>query len=103
MRKDVRNSAGFWIGLADIDVEGTFMWQNTAKTEEDSIFEAWGTSQPDGDSVENCVAMPKEDYFFWQAFKFLLALQNSCFEEMQFLPGMTNLVKPCINPCAMPL
>jgi len=65
MRKKVSKSAGFWIGLADIDKEGTYMWQNTGIIEDPTTFEAWGTNQPDGGSLENCVAMPKEDYFFW--------------------------------------
>jgi len=62
MREKVDTSSGFWIGLADIDQEGTFMWQSTAEDQTD--FEAWGPSQPDGDSDENCVAMVP-DSFLW--------------------------------------
>jgi hypothetical protein len=69
MRYKVGNAEGFWIGLADIDEEGQFLWQNTAQDELPDSFEAWGVDQPDGESAENCVAVPEEDYFFWSAQK----------------------------------
>jgi len=59
----VGESAGFWIGLADIDEENSFMWQSTAQLLE--TFDNWGSNQPDGESAENCVAAMANSNFQW--------------------------------------
>jgi len=65
MRQQVGSSRGFWIGLADIDVEGVYLWQSSSEVLDGNEFEAWGTNQPDGVPQENCVAAPKKHYYFW--------------------------------------
>jgi len=57
--------ASFWIGYADIDNEGEFMWQSSTQTEVETNFEAWGKNQPDGGGLENCVAAIDYHYYFW--------------------------------------
>jgi len=65
MSENVGSVDGYWINLNDIDEEGSYLWQTTLQILDPNEFEAWGTSQPDGGPAENCVAAPKEHYFFW--------------------------------------
>ena len=56
------DSPAHWIGLNDINSEGTFVWLSTSRLED---FDNWVTDQPDGtvDSSEDCVAMHEDDDF----------------------------------------
>jgi hypothetical protein len=62
---DASSSSGFWIGLADIDEEGTFMWQTTTVTTATADFQAWAVDQPDGLEDENCAAAMADGDFLW--------------------------------------
>ena len=47
------NAAYYWIGLNDIDVEGSYVWVDGS----DSEFTSWnvGNNEPDSDTDYNCV------------------------------------------------
>jgi len=64
MSEYVGPADGYWINLNDIDEEGSYLWQ-TSQQVLNPNEEAWGAGQPDGGPAENCVAVPKEHYFFW--------------------------------------
>jgi len=65
MRANIGDSRGFWIGLADMEEEGVYLWQHSLQVLDADEFHAWGTGQPDDSPQENCVATTEEHYFFW--------------------------------------
>lgn len=53
------NTAGYWIGLSDEKVEGTFVW-NDGTVLEDSSFSEWRPGEPnDYAAREDCVQIFK--------------------------------------------
>ena len=57
------NNLDYWIGLNDVETEGNFTWVHHGDGL--SSFTAWSAVQPDGGDRQNCVAIKKENTYFW--------------------------------------
>ncbi|KAL4237898.1 carbohydrate binding [Mactra antiquata] len=56
----------YWIGLTDVEEEGTFIWMNSGVHLDQTTSANWAVDQPDLKDVgEDCVAMDEADNYKW--------------------------------------
>ena len=75
----------YWIGLGDSDDEGNFLWDRSRETVDS--FHAWGSDEPNGGRLENCVSITNEHTYFWT--------DESCRIERTPLCFGNVLLNPC--------
>ncbi len=59
--KNLNTGLSFWIGLNDIETEGTFVWDSGLN----SGFNVWGNGEPDNFEDEDCVIMDSSNDYLW--------------------------------------
>ena len=62
IEKGLESGNDFWLGLNDIEQEGSYVWDNS-KTP--ANFSAWGESEPNGNENQNCIAATSQHFYFW--------------------------------------
>lgn len=54
----------FWLGLNDIDNEGTYVWQGSGEIFTESSYDHFNPGQPSGGG-EDCVEMRRAYGYYW--------------------------------------
>ena len=78
----------YWIGLNDIENEGTYTWYHSGQGSE--RFTAWGQGEPTELEGEDCVAMSQEHFLFWA--------DRPCNETRDVVCFAPEYLNPCRSP-----
>ncbi|KAI8492289.1 hypothetical protein Bbelb_301860 [Branchiostoma belcheri] len=91
----------YWIGLTDVAVEGTFVWEYGAPL---GSFQPWDPSLPNTEAAD-CVAIVRDHNFAWARLDCNTGLRYLC--EKQAIPASeqpastpSSNVIPAVNECA---
>ena len=55
------STTDIWVGLNDIETEGTLLWEN-GESYVEKVFPLWGLQEPKNSASRDCVVLSKADY-----------------------------------------